>query len=71
MKQFKAVVNKVVGAIRKGVDAFKNIIHGEFNLKEITDQFVESVKEIPEKVNPRLLFYKSTKAKLRLMHTYM
>ncbi|XP_060577217.1 uncharacterized protein LOC132734490, partial [Ruditapes philippinarum] len=49
IKQFTSIVDKVVGAIKNGVEAFKRIISTDFSLKDIVDDFVKAVTEIPEK----------------------
>lgn len=51
IKQFKNIVNKVVGAVKNGIEALKNIVNADFSLKDIVNEFVESVKAIPRKVN--------------------
>ncbi|XP_053398133.1 uncharacterized protein LOC128556594 [Mercenaria mercenaria] len=50
IKQFTNIVNKVVGAVKEGVEALKRIISTDFSLKDIVADFVKSVTEIPEKV---------------------
>jgi hypothetical protein len=50
IKQFTSIVGKVIGAIKNGVEAFKRIISTDFSLKDIVDDFVKAVTEIPEKV---------------------
>lgn len=50
IKQFTNIVGKVVGAIKNGVEAFKRIISTDFSLKEIVDDFVKAVSEMPDKV---------------------
>lgn len=50
IKQFTSIVGKVVGAIKNGVEAFKRIMSTDFSLKDIVDDFVKAVSEMPEKV---------------------
>ncbi|XP_060580900.1 uncharacterized protein LOC132737595 [Ruditapes philippinarum] len=47
--QFKNIVNKVVGAVRNGVEALRKILSD--SLAEIVDDLVKSVTEIPVKVS--------------------
>ncbi|XP_053390116.1 uncharacterized protein LOC128553035, partial [Mercenaria mercenaria] len=51
IKQFTSIVNNVVGAVKKGVEAFKKIISTDFSLKDIVDNFVKSVAEMPDKIS--------------------
>lgn len=50
IKQFTHVVNDVVGAIKKGVDTFKAIISADVSFRDVIDGFVDSLKQIPDKV---------------------
>lgn len=56
IKQFKNLVNKVVGAVKNGIDAIRNIVNADFSLKDVVDEFVASVKAIPQKVQSSLIF---------------
>jgi len=48
---FTTVVKDVVGAIGRGVDAFKAILNTDYSLKEMVDDFITAFEEIPDKVD--------------------
>jgi hypothetical protein len=50
IKQFTSIVDKVVGAIKNGVEAFKKIFSSDLSFNDIVVDFVKSVTEIPKKV---------------------
>ncbi|XP_060567959.1 uncharacterized protein LOC132726631 [Ruditapes philippinarum] len=50
VRDFRTIVRKIVQSVKDGVEAFKAILDDDFSLKDIVDEFVTSVEELPEKV---------------------
>ncbi|XP_045156811.2 uncharacterized protein LOC123523186 [Mercenaria mercenaria] len=50
VRDFSNIVRKIVRSVKDGVEAFKSILDDDFSLKDIVDEFVTSVEELPKKV---------------------
>ena len=50
-KIYDIFVGRVVGNIKRGVDAVRDLINGENSLPELFEQFVNALEEIPEKLS--------------------
>ncbi|XP_052074034.1 uncharacterized protein LOC127711917 [Mytilus californianus] len=48
--KFDKKVMEIVNAIETGVKLFKDLIDGKINIKEIVDEFIDALKELPGKV---------------------
>lgn len=51
VRDFSIIVRKIVKSVKDGVEAFKAILDDDFSLKDIIDEFVASLDELPERVN--------------------